>query len=85
MTVEIRGFSFKMGLAEGDSLVVAVDCSAGGALAMAPGVVPAGENVDLSHVMKEHQERMRQEYEGKLADLERERESIEEEKAQVCM
>jgi len=42
-----------------------------------------GETVDLSHLMKEHQERMRQEYEGKLADLEKERESIEEEKAQV--
>ena len=33
--------------------------------------------------MKEQQEKLRQEYEGKLADLERERETIEEEKAQV--
>jgi septal ring factor EnvC (AmiA/AmiB activator) len=47
------------------------------------GISGAGSTVDLSHLMKEHQERMRQEYEGKLADLERERESIEEEKAQV--
>ena len=34
-------------------------------------------------MMKEQQEKLRQEYEGKLADLERERETIEEEKAQV--
>ena len=33
--------------------------------------------------MKEQQDKLRQEYEGKLADLERERETIEEEKAQV--
>lgn len=40
-----------------------------------------GEGVGL--VVKEQQEKLRQEYEGKLANLERERESIEEEKAQV--
>lgn len=34
-------------------------------------------------VMREQQEKLRQEYEHKLADLERERETIEEEKAQV--
>ncbi len=34
-------------------------------------------------MMKEQQDKLRQEYEGKLADLERERETIEEEKAQV--
>ena len=33
--------------------------------------------------MKEQQDKLRLEYEGKLADLERERETIEEEKAQV--
>jgi kinesin family protein 3/17 len=37
----------------------------------------------LRNALKEHQEQMRQEYEGKLADLEKERETIEEEKAQV--
>lgn len=34
-------------------------------------------------MMKEQQDKLRQEYEGRLADLERERETIEEEKAQV--
>ena len=34
-------------------------------------------------MMKEQQEKLRQEYDGKLAEIERERESIEEEKAQV--
>jgi len=34
-------------------------------------------------MMKEQQDKLRQEYEFKLADLEREREGIEEEKAQV--
>lgn len=33
--------------------------------------------------MKEQQDKLRREYEGKLADLERERVTIEEEKAQV--
>lgn len=47
------------------------------------GGAAGGSTADLSHLIKEHQEKMRQEYEGKLADLERERESIEEEKAQV--
>jgi hypothetical protein len=42
----------------------------------------AGE-VELQEMMKEQQDKLRQEYEGKLADLERERETIEEEKAQV--
>lgn len=34
-------------------------------------------------MVSEHSEQLRREYEGRLADLERERESIEEEKAQV--
>lgn len=38
---------------------------------------------EIQVMMKEQQEKLRQEYEGKLADLERERETIEEEKAQV--
>lgn len=33
--------------------------------------------------LKEHQDRIREQYEGRLADLEKERESMEEEKAQV--
>lgn len=40
--------------------------------------VPAFRNA-----LKEHQERIRAEYEGRLAELEKERETIEEEKAQV--
>lgn len=38
---------------------------------------------EVQIMMKEQQDKLRQEYEDKLADLERERESIEEEKAQV--
>ena len=38
---------------------------------------------ELQLIMKEQQERLRKEYHGKLAEIERERESIEEEKAQV--
>ena len=38
---------------------------------------------EIQVLMKEQHDRLRQEYEGKLADLERERESIVEEKAQV--
>lgn len=38
---------------------------------------------EMQVLMKEQQDRLRQEYEGKLADLERERETIVEEKAQV--
>ena len=38
---------------------------------------------EVQNMMKDQQDKLRQEYEGKLADLERERESIEEEKAQV--
>ncbi len=40
--------------------------------------IPAFRNA-----LKEHQERIKQEYEGRLQDLEKERETIEEEKAQV--
>eukprot|EP01041_Mallomonas_annulata_P005221 gene5221-10450_t len=38
---------------------------------------------DVQLIVKQHQEKLRQEYEDKLADLERERETIEEERAQV--
>ena len=38
---------------------------------------------ELQIIMKEQQDRLRQEYDGKLAEIERERETIEEEKAQV--
>ena len=38
---------------------------------------------DVQVIVKQHQEKLRQEYENKLADLERERETIEEERAQV--
>jgi hypothetical protein len=43
----------------------------------------AGINPDMHVLLKDQQDRLRQEYEGKLADLERERETIIEEKAQV--
>ena len=36
-----------------------------------------------NHVTKQYQEQMKKDYEGKLAEIERERETIEEEKAQV--
>ena len=42
-----------------------------------------GNGPEIQVIMKEQHDRLRQEYEGKLADLERERESIVEEKAQV--
>lgn len=38
---------------------------------------------EVQNMMKDQQEKLRQEYEGKLLNLERERETIEEEKAQV--
>lgn len=45
---------------------------------------PGGpEDVAAGPEMKEQQDKLRKEYEDKLADLEREREGIEEEKAQV--
>jgi hypothetical protein len=44
---------------------------------------PYDLNVENEIIMKEQQDKLRQEYEFKLADLERERETIEEEKAQV--
>lgn len=43
----------------------------------------AGAVPEVQILMKEQQERLRQEYDGKLAEIERERETIEEEKAQV--
>ena len=43
----------------------------------------AGTDTQLRIAMKEHKERIKKEYECRLADLERERETIEEEKAQV--
>ena len=46
-----------------------------------PGGGPMGDND--AYEMKEQQDKLRLEYEFKLADLERERETIEEEKAQV--
>ena len=46
-----------------------------------------GKNVQdtpaFRNALKEHQEKIRREYESRLHDLERERETIEEEKAQV--
>jgi kinesin family protein 3/17 len=48
---------------------------------------PTNENYDLNAeneiIMKEQQDKLRQEYEYKLTELEKERETIEEEKAQV--
>ncbi len=44
---------------------------------------PDGSAPELHEMMKEQQDKLRQEYESKLAGLERERETIEEEKAQV--
>lgn len=41
------------------------------------------QNQDLRQALSEHREQIRQEYECRLADLEKERETIEEEKAQV--
>ncbi len=51
----------------------------------AAGLTPASlqEIPAFRNALKEHQERIRLEYESRLADLERERETIEEEKAQV--
>ncbi len=43
----------------------------------------ADQAPELQVIMKEQQDRLRQEYDGKLAEIERERETIEEEKAQV--
>eukprot|EP00605_Chrysophyceae_sp_TOSAG23-4_P001917 GSChrysophyteH1.ASY1.ANO1.2115.1 assembled CDS len=43
----------------------------------------AGQAPELQVIMKEQQDRLRMEYDGKLAEIERERETIEEEKAQV--
>jgi kinesin family protein 3/17 len=54
---------------------------------MTPGAVGEHGGVDgspsLHLIMKAQQEQLRQEYEGKLAELERERDSVVEEKAQV--
>jgi len=56
---------------------------------VAPGSVgphgePGAEQApEIQIQMKEQQDRLRQEYDGKLAEIERERETIEEEKAQV--
>lgn len=44
---------------------------------------PNKNNNESNRLVQEQQERLRKEYEGRLADLEKERESIEEEKAQV--
>lgn len=51
-----------------------------------PGISADGNgagDAEVQNMMKDQQDKLRQEYEDKLADLERERESIEEEKAQV--
>lgn len=45
--------------------------------------IDASADPNLHILLKDQQDRLRQEYEGKLADLERERESVVEEKAQV--
>ncbi|KAE9130695.1 hypothetical protein PF007_g4409 [Phytophthora fragariae] len=55
--------------------------SAGGGLG--DGEVLNVEDPLIRDAIKEHQDRIRQEYECRLADLEKERETIEEEKAQV--
>eukprot|EP01033_Poteriospumella_lacustris_P001594 gene1595-1159_t len=57
-----------------------------GALSMSPGGLggsSSGGDEAVDVTMKQQQEKLRQQYEFKLADLERERENIEEEKAQV--
>lgn len=50
---------------------------------MPDGGVYDAEDPIIRDAIKEHQDRIRKEYECRLADLEKERESIEEEKAQV--
>jgi len=47
------------------------------------GLPGANQAPELQIIMKEQQDKLRQEYDGKLAEIERERETIEEEKAQV--
>lgn len=54
---------------------------AGSLQALARGGADATQSQDV--VMKQQQEKLRQDYERKLADIEKERETIEEEKAQV--
>ena len=49
----------------------------------ADGAPGADQAPELQIIMKEQQDRLREEYDGKLAEIERERETIEEEKAQV--
>lgn len=50
----------------------------------ARGMNPIDNNdPEIQNMMKDQQDKLRKEYEDKLADLERERETIEEEKAQV--
>ena len=46
-------------------------------------LVLSGSAPEIQVMMKQQQDKLRQEYEGKLAEIERERETIEEEKAQV--
>lgn len=46
-------------------------------------LVLPGSAPEIQVMMKQQQDKLRQEYEGKLAEIERERETIEEEKAQV--
>jgi len=67
----------------GDSSPAALSEMLGAVGMGAAGIGAAGAGPELQVMMKEQQEKLRQEYEGKLADLERERETIEEEKAQV--
>lgn len=54
-----------------------------GGMGNSPHDMNASGPPEIQVLMKEQHDRLRQEYEGKLADLERERESIVEEKAQV--
>ncbi|GMF13690.1 unnamed protein product [Phytophthora lilii] len=57
--------------------------STGGGLMGVEGETLNVEDPLIRDAIKEHQDRIRQEYECRLADLEKERETIEEEKAQV--
>ena len=56
------------------SFVISIPQNAGHAFGGAIGDTPAGPEIQV--MMKQQQDILRQEYEGKLADLEKERETI---------